>query len=428
MTVNGSAWPEMLSTVQQESRLILANALVIPCDDQDPFEGSVVVEAGRIADILPGTQASLGPGQVIECRGRSLIPGLIDAHVHIGSLDVDIQRQHRTYSTSEAVLRMARLLEATLLQGYTTVRDAGGIDAGFRRAVAHGAAHGPRLLVSGRPISQTGGHGDFRSPVESGDPDAQETPMGMQFSIADGADAVLRAAREELRRGADQIKIMASGGVASPTDRLDSIQYGVEELRAAVQAAESAGTYVLAHAYTPASIRNCIEAGVRSIEHGNLIDAATAALMAERGAFLVPTLVAYEGLHEEGERQGLPHESMEKLQIVYDAGLESLRVARDAGIKIASGSDLLGPLARHKTRELAIKAEVLGARGALEATTRTNAELLRLEDEVGTITVGKCADLVLVDGQPLDDIRVLADTSRLALIVLGGRLVVNRLS
>ena len=142
MTVNGSAWPEMLSTVQQESRLILANVLVIPCDDQDPFEGSVVVEAGRIADILPGTQASLGPGQVIECRGRSLIPGLIDAHVHIGSLDVDIQRQHRTYSTSEAVLRMARLLEATLLQGYTTVRDAGGIDAGFRRAVAHG--RGPR--------------------------------------------------------------------------------------------------------------------------------------------------------------------------------------------------------------------------------------------------------------------------------------------
>lgn len=421
------SWPELPSSEPPAELITLADAVVIPCDGSEPFEGSVVLERGRIADIIAGPRAPSGAGRTIECRGRSLIPGLIDAHVHIGSLDVNIHRQHQSYSSSEAVLRMARVLEATLLQGFTTVRDAGGIDSGFRRAVERRVTPGPRLLVSGRPLSQSGGHGDFRSQADTADPDHHAVPLGMQFAIVDGPESVRKAAREELRRGADQIKVMASGGVASPTDRLDSVQFTVDEVRAAVQAAEAAGSYVLAHAYTPATIANCIEAGVRSIEHGNLIDAEVATRMAEAGAFLVPNLIAYEVLHEEGERAGLPSESLEKLALVYDAGLESLRLAKAAGVKIGSGSDLLGPLARHKTRELGIKAQVLGTRGALEATTRTNAELLRLQDEIGTITVGKRADLLLVDGQPLEDINLLADTKRLALIILDGRIVADRL-
>jgi imidazolonepropionase-like amidohydrolase len=240
--------------------------------------------------------------------------------------------------------------------------------------------------------------------------------------VADGPDQVRRAAREELRRGADQIKVMAGGGVMSPTDRLEATQYSLAELRAAVEVARAAGSYVLAHAYTPDAIRVCVEAGVRSVEHGNLIDAATARLMAERGVFLVPTLVTYEKLHEEGERHGLSRENLDKLATVIDAGLESLRLARAAGVRIASGSDLLGPLVRHRGRELAIKAQVLGAMGAIEAATRTNAELMGLADEVGTVEPGKQADLIVVDGDPLDDPGLLGRPETLSVVVTAGRL------
>ena len=226
--------------------------------------------------------------------------------------------------------------------------------------------------------------------------------VGLVHVVADGPDEVRRAAREELRRGADQIKVMASGGVVSPTDRLESVQYSLEELSSAVAAAQAVGTYVLAHAYTPTSIAVCVEAGVRSIEHGNLLDEPTAKLMAEKGTFLVPTLVTYEKLHNEGTRHGVPKESLDKLGRIIDAGLESLTIAANAGIRIASGSDLLGPMRRYQGEEIAIQASALGAMGAIIAATRTNAELFGLEQEIGTIEVGKQADLVVADGAVLE--------------------------
>jgi imidazolonepropionase-like amidohydrolase len=399
------------------------NATIIPGTGEPPFPGSVVIEGERIADVRSGSQPPpRATALTVDCAGRTLLPGLIDAHVHIGALDADGREQQRRYFDSEAALLAGRNLTQLLDQGFTTARDAGGADAGFRRAVEQGVVAGPRLLVSGHPLSQTGGHGDGRLATEHGDVAACGARVGMVSQIADGPDQVRRAAREELRRGADQLKVMASGGVMSPTDRLDAPQFSLPELQAAVEVARAASSYVLAHAYVPDAIAVAVAAGVRSIEHGNLIDELTAKLMAEHGVFLVPTLVTYEKLYEEGEQLGLSRENLSKLAVVIDAGLESLRIASTAGVKIASGSDLLGPLARHRGRELAIKAQVLGAMGAIVASTRTNAELLRLDGEIGTVEPGKRADLIVVDGDPLDDIALLGRPEKLSAIVTDGRL------
>lgn len=401
--------------------IAFVNATIITGTGQAPFDGSVVIEADRIVDVIEGHR-SVSATRTVDCAGRTLLPGLIDTHVHIAAIDADGREQQRRYFFSEAALRMGRNLTQLLDQGYTTARDAGGADAGFRRAVEQGVVAGPRLLVSGRPLSQTGGHGDARLPTEQGDVAACGAQVGMVCHIVDGPDQVLRAAREELRRGADQIKVMAGGGVMSPTDRLESVQFSLPELQAAVSAASAAGSYVLAHAYTPEAITAAVTAGVRSIEHANLIDEATAQLMAERGVFMVPTLVTYEQLYEHGQRHGLSRENLDKLAVVIDAGLTSLRIARDAGVKIASGSDLLGEMARHRGRELAIKAEVLGVMGAIEATTRTNAELLGLADEIGTVEPGKQADLIVVAGDPLTDPSILGRPETTDVIVSAGRL------
>jgi imidazolonepropionase-like amidohydrolase len=398
------------------------NATIISGTGAPPFPGSVVIERDRIVDVVEAGRPSVATALTVDCAGGTLLPGLIDAHVHIGSVDPGGREQQRRYFDSELALRAGRNLTELLDQGYTTARDAGGADAGFRRAVARGVIAGPRLLVSGRPLSQTGGHGDGRLATEHGDVPACGARVGMVCRVVDGPDEVRRAAREELRRGADQIKVMASGGVVSPTDRLEATQFSPEELAAAVGAARATGSYVLAHAYTPDAIRMSVAAGVRSIEHGNLLDAASAELMAAHGVFLVPTLVTYEKLYEQGERLGLARENLDKLGIVIDAGLESLRIARAAGVKIASGSDLLGPMSRHRGRELAIKAQVLSAMGAIVASTRTNAELLGLDAEIGTVEPGKRADLIVVAGDPLDDPGLLGRPETTPVIVTDGRL------
>jgi imidazolonepropionase-like amidohydrolase len=412
-------------------RIVLSEAMVVTATGAPAFAGSVVVENGRIAEVIEGSAPqpqSARDARVIRLGGRSLLPGLIDAHVHATAVDADIASQPRRRYESEVAVLAGVALEEMLARGFTTVRDAGGADAGFRRAIEHGAINGPRLHVSGRPLTQTGGHGDQRSPTETAGSGGCGPAVGLVHAVADGPDEVRRAAREELRRGANQIKVMAGGGVVSPTDRLESVQYSLEELTAAVAAAEAAGTYVLAHAYTPAAIGVCVEAGIRSIEHGNLLDEPTAKLMAEHGTYLVPTLVTYEKLHDEGAQHGIPKESLDKLARVVDAGLDSLRIAVEAGVKIASGSDLLGPMRRYQGEEIGIKARALGAMGAIVAATRTNAELLGLGDELGTIEAGKLADLVVVDGDALEDPGLIGSTARISLVVLGGRIAHDRLS
>lgn len=404
---------------------IFTEATVFTATGRDPFEGSVVVEGARISDVVSGAAGSPASAQVISLRGMTLLPGLIDAHVHAAAVEADIQDQHRRLFDSELAVLTAQSLTDMLDRGFTAVRDAGGADAGFRQLIERGTIAGPRLLVSGRPLSQTGGHGDKRRAMEPG---AAVVPraLGMTHAVADGPEEVRRAVREELRRGADQIKVMAGGGVMSPTDRLESVQYSLEELRAAVAAAAATGSYVLAHAYTAEAIEVCVAAGVRSIEHGNLLNDRAAGLMAEAGTFLVPTLVTYEKLHEQGSELGIPAANLDKLSRIIDAGLASLRIAQSAGVRIGSGSDLLGPMRRFQGQEIALQAGALGAAGAIIAATKTNADLLGIGADTGTIEVGKLADLIAVEGDPLAAPGLLGDPGRLRLVISGGRIHLAR--
>jgi imidazolonepropionase-like amidohydrolase len=408
---------------------LLTNALLVDCTGDEPRErASVVVEGGRISEVRfrDGVPTS-GHDAVIDCAGMTLMPGLTDAHVHIGAVDVNILDQHREHPSNLVALMMAGILEDTIHRGFTTVRDAGGTDWSFKAAVERGIVEGPRLLVSDRPLSQTGGHGDWRRATETQPPEIFCPTAGMRSVVCDGADAVRQAAREQLRLGADQIKVMASGGAMSPADELAATQYTLDELRAAVEEAEAAGTYVMAHAYNDRSVRNCLQSGVRSIEHGNLIDEETARLIARSGAYLVPTLVTYEALSDEGKDYGVPESVIRKIDEARALGIRALRYAYEAGVKIASGSDLLGPLQDRKARELEIKTQVMGPMESLMSATKTNAELFGLEKEIGTVEVGKLADLLVVDGNPLEDIALLQNKSNLKLIMKQGRTIINEL-
>jgi imidazolonepropionase-like amidohydrolase len=294
-----------------------------------------------------------------------------------------------------------------LARGFTSVRDAGGADGGLAEAVAQGLVRGPRLFPSGQALSQTGGHGDLRPRIRSVVSCACcEYGAGLA-RIADGVDECRRAARDELRKGATQIKIMASGGVASPYDPIWNLQYSDDEMRAIVEEARSWHTYVLAHAYTPEAIRRAVDNGVRSIEHANLIDAPTAAQVAASGGFVVPTLVTYDSLYRFGRDLGFPEASLAKLGEVREAGLRSLELLQQAGVKIGYGTDLLGPMHRHQSREFVIRAEAMAPIDIIRSATIVNAELLNRTGELGVVAAGARADLIAVDGDPLKDISLL---------------------
>ena len=246
--------------------------------------------------------------------------------------------------------------------------------------------------------------------------------------VADGVPDVIKAARDELRKGADHVKIMVSGGVASQLDPLDSLQYRVDEIEAAVDEATRRGTYVCAHAYSARAIERAVRAGVRTIEHGNLIDAPTAALMASRDAFLVPTLVAYDALKRRGPDFGLSSYSLAKNEIVLEAGLRSLDICRAAGVKVGFGSDLLGQLQTDHCTEFTLRAAVMSAPEIIRSATLINAEILRHGGRLGELVPGAFADLLVVDGDPYRDLGVFrSDGGRLDAIMANGVFVRNRL-
>lgn len=403
--------------------LAIRDATLIDCTGADPRpHTTVIIEAGAIRRIGPVHMVEPPRGAtVIDAAGHTLLPGLMDAHVHFGITELNAEEIDRKPGAVYA-MQVARNIEAALDHGFTTVRDAGDLDGGWAYAVSAGYLRGPRILPSGAPLTQTGGHGDarprFRDEPRRSIPGFRTVP-----AIVDGPDAVRRAAREQLRHGATQIKVMASGGAMSPTDELEATQFTVAELRAAVEEAQAAGTYVLAHAYHPRAIRNALEAGVRSIEHGNFLDEETAMRMAAAGAFLVPTLVTYEQIELGGAAQGVPEPMMEKIRQVRRAGDASVRLARAAGVKIGSGSDLLGSMQSARGRELTLKAAALSPMEALICATRTNAELFGIADRVGTVEEGKRADLILVNGDPLSNIALLENPDNVLLVVQGGSVV-----
>jgi imidazolonepropionase-like amidohydrolase len=404
--------------------LVFERATVLDCTGRDPQpEMRVQVEDGRILRIGK-TDGSVIPrnAQVIDCGGRFLMPGLLDAHVHLASTELD---EHNEVETPPAVLslRIAKQIEDALDNGFTTVRDAGGLDWGFKEAVRLRLISGPRLLISGPFISQTGGHADHRprslrpsSPWLSG--------WSRESLIADGADEVRRAAREVLRRGGDQIKVMASGGAASPNDELDHVQYSVGELAAAVGVAQAVSTYVLAHAYGPRSIQNCLKAGVRSIEHGNFLDEETAdQMLASDNVFLVPTIITYELLSRREAGNGWTEANVRKIRQALTGAYDSLGLASEKGLRIGSGSDVLAGMHQDRGREIACHARVMGAMAAIIASTRTNAELMRLDREIGTVEEGKRADLIVLNGDPLADPGLFGMAQNVRMVVQDGRVV-----
>jgi len=408
--------------------IALTNATIIDCTGADPIEGgSVIVERDRIKAVLPGHPGKLpSETEVLDCKGQTLLPGLIDAHVHIGSVDPSFTDQQRNNFTSVLVIKSIKILKQSLDQGFTTIRDVGGADPGFRQAVAEGLIPGPRLFVCSRILSQTGGHADGRLPTETYDP--VEHAAGPASGIYDGVDAVRRAPREQLRQGVDHLKVMAGGGAMSPADEIDTAQYSIDELSAVVFEAENAGKYVAAHCYSDRSIRNCLKAGIRTIEHGNLMTASAAKEIKNAGAFLVPTIVTYEKISSMGKELGIPENNIRKINQALEKAYESLEIAFREGVKIGLGSDLLGPMQVYKGTELALQAKVMGPMGALVAATKTNSELVRQENNLGTIEAGKLADLILVDGDPLKDMAVFQEyQEKISLIMQGGNIYKNRI-
>ena len=405
--------------------LVFENATLLDCTGRDPQSGTrVIVEDGLISSIGRRDGAA-GPreARVIDCQGRTLMPGLIDAHVHLASLDLDPVAEV-ALAPAVIALKIAGLIEDTLDAGFTTVRDAGGLDWGFKDAVNRGLIRGPRLFISGPFLSQTGGHGDNQRPRTSREPFRAVPGLTTETILADGPDEVRRAAREALRRGSDQIKVMASGGAASPTDELDHVQFSVEELAAAVGVAGAVGTYVLAHAYGPRAIQNCLEAGVRSIEHGNFLDEETADRMLARGdAYLVPTVITYELMSRLEAGPGWSADNVRKMRQGLTGAYDSLGLAYEKGLPIGSGSDVLAEMQGDKGKEIACQARVMGAMNAILAATRTNAQLLRIEKEAGTVEPGKRADLILLDGDPLKNPDIFGEPEHVRLVVRGGKVV-----
>jgi imidazolonepropionase-like amidohydrolase len=400
---------------------VLTNAFLIDGTGKEPVDGAtVVVEAERIKDVIRSGKVGPLRGKVetIDLRGRTLMPGLTDAHVHMCAVEGNTAEQHRHNPPSLIAAKTLRRMEQALQQGFTTVRDAGGADYGFREAVASGLYPGPRMLVSGRVLSQTGGHGDKRRRAELSDP--VDCCLGMVGVIADGPDEVRKAVREQLRRDVDQIKIMASGGAMSPSDELDTTQYTVEEMRAAVEEARAVGKYVLAHAYSGSAVRAAIQAGVRCIEHGNLIDAAGAKEIKKAGAYLVPTMVTYEAIWREGKAYGISEHQLQKINVARELSVEGLTQAYRAGCKIGSGSDLLGDMQSQRAMELELKGQVMKPMEVLLSATRVNAEIFRMEDQIGSVEPGKYADLIAVKGNPLKDLRIFQNLDNLHLIMKGG--------
>ncbi len=408
--------------------LLFRDARLVDGLSDEPLDGAaLLVVDGRIAEIgTPGLPTPDLPDlRVIDLAGRTVMPGLIDAHVHPTAAEVIEDFQRPMPASLRTLVAKARL-EAMLRRGFTTVRDAGGCDVGLRLATERGLIDGPRLFVAGKALSQTGGHGDERTVTDVDPPDGAYP--GEFARIADGVDGVRLAARQELRRGADQIKICASGGVMSATDPVDMTQYSEDELRAIVDEAASRRTYVMAHAYGADAIVRAVRCGVRSIEHGNLIDADAAAAVVSNDAFVVPTMVAYEGLERHGREAGVDPWRLAKNDEVRRAGLGAFTVLRTAGARVGFGTDLLGTLHELQSLEFTIRAEVESEADIVRSATSVNADLLRRPD-LGRIEVGATADLIVVDGDPLADIGVLArPETTLRMVVTEGHVRMDRLA
>jgi imidazolonepropionase-like amidohydrolase len=386
----------------------------------------LVVEGGVIKEVSD-KPIKLADAGVVDCGGRTVMPGLIDSHVHVVLSDV-VLRNLESVPLTLMTARAAELMRRMLDRGFTSVRDTGGADWGLKEATDKGLLPGPRLFIAGRAIGPTGGHSDGRRRTDFGVRCQCCNALSFSMGIADGTSEVRRAVREEMRQGCDQVKIMMSGGVASPYDPLDSLQFSEGEVKAAVEEARAFGRYVCAHAYTPEAITRAAISGVRTIEHGNLIDDASAKLMADKGMFLVANLVTYFEMKRRAAEYGMSAEMLAKNDLVIDGALKSLEICKRHGIPVAYGTDLLGQLQMAQSEEFTLRARVLSPAEIIRSATTIGAQVVRMEGKLGCLKAGAFADLLVVDGNPLKDLALLGDQGKhLSLIMKAGALHKNRL-
>lgn len=405
---------------------LLRNATIIDATASEPRSGNVLIEDGIIRD-LKAKSSSAQDCEVIDVKGLTVMPGLIDCHVHVVASTMDLARNAQL-PAAIAVLRSAQIMKGMLKRGFTTVRDLGGAPYSLAEAVALGLTPGPRLFVCGKALSKTGGHSDSRPRYDTYDANRWANNFATLGRVADGVDEVRRACRQELRQGASFIKVMANGGIASPTDPIHWYGYSVDELKAAVEEARDAHTYVAAHLYTAEGITRAIQCRVHSLEHCNLIDSVAARLAAEAKAVTVPTLVTYEALAQDGPRFGFPAESIAKIENVRKAGINSLSILHDAGVTIAFGTDLLGETHVRQNEEFSIRAQVLPAAEILASATTVAAKLVGMEGRLGVIAEGAIADILVVEGSPLEDITILSNPKKNLLMVMKEGVIYHRRS
>lgn len=409
----------------QHTPLLFINAILVDgVSDTALKNHQLLVEDGKISQISAGS-IDAPSATVVDLKGKTLMPGLIDCHVHVIASSANLGH-NAMLPDSLITARAAKIMQGMLNRGFTTVRDVGGADYGLKQALEEGLLSGPHLMICGKALSQTGGHTDYRGRYDSRNADFYAKKLGALGRICNGVDEVRRAVREEIKAGAEFIKVMANGGVSSPSDPIDFLSFSVSELEAIVEEARNAQTYVSAHLYTDEAIRRAVNAGVHSLEHCNLITPETAALAASKGAMACPTLVTYEMLKNEGEQYGLQPDSIAKIDDVRLSGLDSLKIMFEAGLPMAYGSDLLGDMHVHQSEEFVIRNRVLPAAEVIRSATSVAARLLRKEGEIGSLTPGAWADLIVVNGNPLDDISLLTGQGKhIPLILQQGKPVKN---
>ena len=395
--------------------------------DEAVDNATVVVEGARICEAGAGVSYSAEATR-IDCGGRFLMPGLIDAHYHANTPSYDFygtDRMHPALLASHAV----QLLTGAVDRGYTTIRDAGGGDVGLAQALDAGLIDGPRFFYPGKALTQTGGHGDMR---KRGEPDLCGCGeyAGVICEAVDGPDEIRKAVRQRFRQGATQIKIFLSGGVSTELAPLEMPHFTDAEILVAVEEAARRGSYVMAHCHTDAGARRCVELGVRTIEHGSVITPETAKLIAEAGSYVVPTLSAGELIAKNAADLGLPASATQKVREVNKRTLEAIEACVKAGVKLGLGCDLHGDIfLQTQGRELLLRGQIQRPVDVLRSATSINAEIVQRAGELGQITPGALADLILVDGDPLSDLSVFVESAKtVRLVIIDGKVRRDRLT
>ncbi|MEY8872597.1 amidohydrolase family protein [Francisella philomiragia] len=410
------------------AKIILKNANVFNGkDNQINHYNYVYVEGSKILSLTDNEISNFSAEIIIDLKDRFLMPGLIDAHVHLSSAaSVDLANDN--ISSDFMAIESLQAAEESLLRGFTTLRDAGGAGYGIAQAFEKRKATTPRLFYSGKALSATGGHGDFRGTIESKNCSCQVSGSNIS-TICDGVPEVLKATREQLREGATQIKIMAAGGIASPADKITNLQFSDDEILAVVDKAKRNGTYVMAHAYTPEALIRCVKLGVRSLEHANLLDEKAAKIIAANNAFIVPTLAIYEAFYLHGKEFNTPDHVLEKLSGVRSNSLEAIKIAHDYSVNVGFGTDLLGGLMKYQSTEFKIRSQVETPFQTLHSATYKNAELLNMTDMLGVIKSDAFADIIVLEGNPLEDIGLLVNPDEsIKLIIKDGYIVLDKLT